>query len=129
MWRSLQDVNIGNTPFGGSPFWEFINQSGFWGWVVFMVSDDPNRDINARAIGIYTDPACTIFEYTTGSFINDGKYGDVFYTECPAGNRVSTNAQVNFALLLGSAQEGWMNLPEGGDGEINDSLYWASDMP
>jgi hypothetical protein len=129
MWRSLQDGNVGNTPFGGSPFWEFINQSGFWGWVVFMLSDDPNRAINARAIGIYTDPECTIFQYTTGAFINDNKYGDVFYTECPPGNRVSTNAQVNFALLLGAAQEGWMNLPEGGDGETNDSLYWAADQP
>jgi hypothetical protein len=128
MWKSLQDNNQGNTPFGGSPFWEFINQSGFWGWVVFMVSADPLRDIAARAVGIYTDPECTIFQYTTGAFINDGKYGDRFYTECPPGNRLATSAQVNFALLLGSAQEGWMNLPEGGDGEINVSLYWAADQ-
>jgi hypothetical protein len=128
MWVSLQDGNVGNTPFGGSPFWEFINQSGFWGWVVQVISNDPLRDIQARAVGIYTDPECTIFQYTTGAFINDGKYGDVFYTECPPGNRVSTNAQVNFALLLGAAQEGWMNLPEGGDGETQDNLYWAASV-
>ena len=87
MWRSLQDDNVGNTPFGGSPFWEFINQSGPWGWVVFMLSDDPGRDITARAIGVYSDAAATNFLFTTGAFINDGKYGDVFYTECPPGNR------------------------------------------
>jgi hypothetical protein len=128
MWMSLQDNNTGNTPFGGSPFWEFINQSGPWGWVVQMLSDDPLRDITARAVGIYTDPEATIFEYTTGAFINDGKYGDVFYTECPPGNRIADPDQVNFALLLGSAQEGFMNLPVGVDGETNTSLYWAADQ-
>ena len=122
MWRSLQDNNQGNTPFGGSAFWEFINQSGFWGWVVKMISDDPLRDITARGIGVYTDPECTQYQYTTGAFINDGKYGDVFYSECPAGQRQANPDQVNFALLLGSAQEGYYNLPELGD--ESEALFW-----
>jgi len=126
MWVSLQDGNIGNTPFGGSPFWEFINQSGPWGWVVKMLSDDPSRDITSRAIGVYSDPECTIFQYTTGTYINDGKYGDVYYTECPSGNRLTNLEQVNFALLLGSAQEGFMNLPI--ESDVNTSLYWSSDQ-
>jgi len=126
MWRSLQDGNQGNTPFGGSPFWEFINQSGFWGWVVKMISADPERDITARGIGIYTDPECTVFQYTTGAFVNDGKYGDVFYTECPPGNRLANPDQVNFALLLGSAQEGYFNLPANSD--VTEALFWSANQ-
>ena len=128
MWQSLQDGNVGNTPFGGSAFWEFINQSGPWGWLVKMLSDDPGRDITARAIGIYTDPEATIFEYTTGAFINDGKYGDVFYTECPPGNREATAAPIYFALLLGSAQEGIFQLDALEDGAEATALFWTTDQ-
>ena len=124
MWQSLQDNNTGNTPFGGSPFWEFINQPGVWGWTVEMISNDPLRDITARAIGVYSDPECTSYLYTTGAFIQDGSHDNNFYTECPIGQRQATDAQVNFALLLGSAQEGWFNLPEGG-GDA-EALFWNS---
>jgi len=34
---------------------------------------------------------------------------------------------VNFALLLGSAQEGFFNLFEGGD--ETQALFWTSDQP
>ena len=128
MWQSLQDNNVGNTPFGGSPFWEFINQSGPWGWVVQMLSDDPGRDITARAIGVYTDPDATIFEYTTGAFINDGKYGDIYYTECPPGNRAATSAPVYYALLLGSAQEGIFQLDGLDVGDEATALFWSADQ-
>ena len=126
MWRSLQDANQGNTPFGGSAFWEFINQSGPWGWSVVMLSADPLRDITARAVGIYTDPECTIFEYTTGAFVQDGSHGNNYYTVCPPGNRLPAPDQVNFALLLGAAQEGFFNLPE--NSGTTEALFWASDQ-
>ena len=129
MWVSLQDGNQGNTPFGGSPFWEFINQSGPWGWRVEVLSDDPQRDITARAIGVYSDPAATSFLFTTGAFINDGKYGDVFYTECPPGNRSANPDPVYFALLLGSAQEGIFQLDTPEDGSEATALFWSADAP
>lgn len=129
MWQSLQDNNTGNTPFGGSPFWEFINQSGPWGWVVKMLSDDPGRDITARAIGVYSDPEATAFLFTTGAFVNDGKYGaGVFYTECPPGNRAANNDPVYFALLLGAAQEGIFQLIDPDDGSEATALFWSADQ-
>ncbi|GAF87580.1 unnamed protein product, partial [marine sediment metagenome] len=50
-----------------------------------------------------------------------------FETYCPPGQVVATDAQVNFALLLGSAQEGFFNLPEGGGDAV--SLFWSHDQP
>ena len=94
-----------------------------WGWTVTMVSADPVRDITARGIGIYSDPECTAFLYTTGSFnLEDGEYK----THCPPGQVQPTDAQVNFALLLGSAQEGFFNIPEGA-GEA-EALFWSKDQ-
>lgn len=122
MWQSLQDGNVGNTPFGGSPFWEFINQSGPWGWRVDMLSDDPLRDITARAIGVYSDPAATSFLFTTGAFVDDG--GGNFFTECPPGNRAATADPVYFALLLGAAQEGIFHLMNETDGAQDGALFW-----
>ncbi len=97
-----------------------------FGWVVEMLSDDPLRDITARAVGIYTDPECTAYLYTTGAFIQDGSHDNHYYTECPVGQRQPTNAQVNFALLLGSVQEGFFNLPEGSD--ESEALFWSKDQ-
>lgn len=123
-WRAIQD-NFNQTPFGGSPFWEFINTPG-WGWSVVMLSADPERDITARGIGVYSDPECTAFLYTTGAFVQDGSHGNNYYTECPVGQRTPTPNQVNFALLLGAAQEGYFNLPEGGENVM--ALFWKSDQ-
>ena len=89
-----------------------------------MISNDPGRDITARAIGVYSDPECTAYLYTTGAFVDDGSGN--YYTECPVGQRQPTDAQVNFALLLGAAQEGFFNLPEGG-GDA-DAQFWQSDQ-
>ena len=98
-----------------------------WGWSVEMLSDDPLRDITARAVGIYSDEECTAYLYTTGAFIQDGSHDNNFYTECPVGQRTPNPDQVNFALLLGSAQEGFFNLPEGGGS--TDALFWSHDAP
>lgn len=97
-----------------------------WGWVVEMLSDDPMRDITARAVGIYSDPECTAYLYTTGAFVQDGSHDNNFYTECPAGQRTVNPEQVNFALLLGSVQEGFFNLPEGGGD--TEALFWSKDQ-
>jgi hypothetical protein len=94
-----------------------------------MISADPQRDITARAIGQYSDPEATSFLFTTGAFINDGKYGDVFYTECPPGNRAATADPVYFALLLGAAQEGIFQLDSPDDGSHAEALFWAADQP
>ena len=126
-WQALQD-NIGQTPFGGSPFWEFINTPG-WGWSVVMLSDDPQRDITARAIGVYSQPGADPVDYlyTTGAFVQDGSHGNNFFSECPAGQRTATPEQVNFALLLGSAPEGWWVLTE--NGEDSEALFWSHSQP
>ena len=97
-----------------------------WGWTVEMISEDPARDITARAVGIYSDPECTAFLYTTGAFIQDGSNNNNYYTECPAGQRTNDPDQVNFALLLGAAQEGFFNLPEGSS--TTEALFWAKDQ-
>jgi hypothetical protein len=97
-----------------------------WGWTVEMLSDDPLRDITARAVGIYSDPECTAYLYTTGAFIQDGSHDNNYYTECPVGQRQPSPDQVNFALLLGAAQEGFFNLPEGGGD--TDALFWSHDQ-
>ena len=123
-WQASQD-SLNESPFGGSAFWDFVNSPG-WGWSVVMLSADPLRDITARAVGIYTDPECTIFEYTTGSFVQDGSHGNNYYTVCPPGNRLPAPDQVNFALLLGAAQEGFFNLPE--NSGTTEALFWASDQ-
>lgn len=126
MWRSLQDNNINNTPFGGSAYWEFINQTGPWGWRVDMLSADPSRDITARAIGVYSDPEATSYLFTTGAFVNDGNGN--YFTECPAGNRTANADPIYFALLLGAAQEGIFALEAPEEGAEAQALFWAADM-
>jgi hypothetical protein len=85
-----------------------------------MISDDPARDITARAIGIYTDTWA--YQYTTGAFVDDGSGN--FYTECPIGQRTADPDPVYFALLLGAAQEGRWVL----DGTTSESQFWSSDQ-
>lgn len=121
-WQASQD-SLNQTPYGGSPYWTFINTPG-WGWKVTMLSDDPVRDITARAVGVYSDAECTSYLYTTGAFVDDG--GGTYFTECPVGQRTATPDQVNFALLLGAAQEGYFNLSDGGDS--TEALFWSSDQ-
>lgn len=94
-----------------------------WGWTVTMISADPVRDITARGIGVYSDPECTQYLYTTGAFINEN---GTYLTRCPSGQVQPTDAQVNFALLLGSAQEGFFNLPAGSS--TTEALFWSKDQ-
>ena len=127
--KFLQDDN--RYPTTDSPFQlriireEFVAPDPFpgFGWSVEMISADPLRDITARGIGVYSDPECTAFLYTTGSFVQDGSHDNRYYTTCPAGQRTVTPDQVNFALLLGSLQEGFFNLPEGSS--TSDALFWS----
>ena len=104
---------------GGEPTYPVAG----WGWTVTMVSDDPLRDITARAVGIYSDPECTAYLYTTGAFINEG---GTYLTRCPPGQVQPTDAQVNFALLLGSAQEGFFNIPAGA--AETEALFWTKNQ-
>jgi hypothetical protein len=39
-----------------------------WGWRAEIVGGAASRDPTARAIGIYSDAACTVYLYTTGAF-------------------------------------------------------------
>ena len=91
-----------------------------WGWRVDMISEDPARDITARAIGIYT--VSWVYQYTTGAFVDDGSGN--FYTECPIGQRTADPDPVYFALLLGAAQEGRWVLT----GDTSQSQFWSSDQ-
>ena len=131
--KYLQDAN--RYPDTNAPFQlkiyreEIVAPDPFpgWGWSVEMISADPERDITARAVGVYSDPECTAFLYTTGAFIQDGTHDNNFYTECPAGERKPAPEQINFALLQGSLQEGFFNLPVGTD--LTDALFWEKNQP
>ena len=104
----------------------FITDDGFpqipHGWKVTMLSEDPLRDITARAIGIYNDSGGYL--YTTGAFIDDGT--GTYFTECPVGQRTADEVQINFKLLLGSAPEGAWVLPVGDEGDARQ--FWADDQ-
>lgn len=92
------------------------------GWKVTMLSEDPLRDITARAIGIYD--ANDNYLYTTGAFIDDGT--GTYFTECPVGQRTADEVDIHFKLLLGSAPEGAWSLPIGKDTDARQ--FWASDQ-
>ncbi len=107
---------------------------GTWqghGWKCWMLSNDPNRDILARAIGIYSDPACENYLYTTGAFVmtDTGEVDELDnpilrpMCECPLGQLKAEKEPIHYALLLGSAQEGVMNLPVETDVLINN--FWS----
>ena len=87
-----------------------------------MLSEDPLRDITARAIGIYTD--ADVYLYTTGAFIDDGN--GTFFTECPVGQRTADEVDIYFKLLLGSAPEGAWTVPVGN--ADSEALFWSSDQ-
>jgi hypothetical protein len=93
-----------------------------WGWRVDMLSDDPQRDITARAIGIYDEN--WIYQYTTGAFVL-GAGGGGYFTECPVGQRKADPEPIYYALLLGAAQEGRMILDAPEDGAHQEKLFWS----
>ena len=103
---------------------------GTWqghGWVCEMKSNDPKRDITARAIGIYSDPECTQYLYTTGAFLleQDAEGNTRIYTECPLGQLKQTKEDIYFALLLGTAKEGFATLSK--DKDLTIKAFWEKD--
>lgn len=75
---------------------------GLWGWRAEMRSQSGGFEPGVRAIGIYSDAACTQYLYTTGAFIYDAESGR-YVTEWNAGDSVKTTRY--FALLYASLQE------------------------
>lgn len=73
-----------------------------WGWRAEMRSQSGDFEPGVRAIGIYSDAACTQYLYTTGAFILDESSGR-YVTEWNSGD--SAKATRYFALLYASAQE------------------------
>jgi len=104
-----------------------------WGWTVEVLSDDPERDITARAIGVYDEN--WNYLYTTGAFVlmkfeeGEDEEGNPitvehYGTECPVGQRKATAEPVYFALLLGAAQEGRWVL----EGATDTRQFWSDDQ-
>ena len=75
---------------------------GLWGWRAEMRSQSGDFEPGVRAIGIYSDAACTQYLYTTGAFVLDSASGR-YVTEWNAGNSAKTTRY--FALLYASTQE------------------------
>lgn len=125
-----------------------------WGWTVAVFSQDPERDINARAIGVYSsnyvpnpddpddfdDPNDWDYLYTTGAFVlmdfeegvnEEGipiivqRYGTI----CPIGQRLAAAEPVYFKLLLGAAPEGAYVLEDLHEGAQVTRLFWEHDQP
>lgn len=109
-----------------------------WGWTVAVFSQDPARDILARAIGVYNEDGNYL--YTTGAFVlmdfeegvdEEGspiivqRYGTV----CPIGQRTAEAEPVYFKLLLGSAPEGAWTLTDLEEGAEQTKLFWEHDQP
>ena len=93
-----------------------------WGWRAEIVGGATSRSPAARAIGIYSDAACTAYLYTTGAFTQqpsawqvnaEGLPLTVWATEYNPGLLGYPNdskAPVHHACLLGGAQEGHATL-------------------
>ena len=131
-FRMAQDDKLylpHNAPFSLEITRTYTDDDGWghipWGWRVDMISEDPQRDITARAIGVYSTPACQHpqdYLYTTGAFVDDGNGN--YYTECPVGQRKANPEPVYFALLLGSIQEGIWRLEGLEKGSKEKRLFW-----
>ncbi len=75
---------------------------GQWGWRAEMRSQSGDFEPGVRAIGIYSDAACTQYLYTTGAFVLDAESGR-YVTEWNVGD--AEKATRYFALLYASLQE------------------------
>ena len=110
-----------------------------WGWLVEMLSEDPERDITARAIGVYDEAGAYL--YTTGAFVlmdfEDGGFDEEgnpiitqrYATVCPVGQRTAEAEPVHFKLLLGSAPEGAWVLKDLNEGATQTRNFWQGDKP
>lgn len=79
-----------------------------WGWRAEINGASENRNPDARAIGVYSDPGCTAYLYTTGAFVEGASEWQqewAWATETPPGRATADKGQWNLALLFGSAQE------------------------
>lgn len=93
-----------------------------WGWRAEIIGGAASRSPAARAIGIYSDAACTEYLYTTGAFTlqqsvwqvdSQGNPLTVWATEYNPGllGYPNDNKQdVHHACLFGSAKEGYATL-------------------
>lgn len=128
-----------NQPFSLRITRTYITDDGYpeipWGWTVEMLSNDPNRDITARAIGVYENNGNYL--YTTGAFVlMDFDDIDIhgnpvvvqrYASVCPVGQRKANPETVYFKLLLGSAPEGSWNFNDLNEGAVQTKLFWEFD--
>ena len=107
-----------------------------WGYRAEIVGSAASRDPSARAIGIYSDPECTQYLYTTGAFVqmeSDWQVDEagtpitVWATQTPEGWAETEKQDWHIACLLGSAQEGHNTLRADVDGVTY--LFWEHDQP
>ena len=96
------------------------------GWIATIEFADPNRPPDARAIGIYD--ADWNFIYTTGAFVltDQGDGTSKWQTINPPGRVTATPEPIYYALLLGSAQEGRMDLQVDQAGRTD--YFWEFDQ-
>lgn len=96
-----------------------------WGFRVELVGNYLDRDPTARAIGVYSDPECTQYLWTTGALQqgpSDWQVDDqgdpltVWFTNSWDGDRPDEPKDWHIAFLKGSAQEGHQTLPATWDG-------------
>ena len=106
-----------------------------WGFRYELIGKAETRDPSARAIGVYSDPECTQYLWTTGALqlgnsdwqTDDlGNPIEVWYTDSWDGDRPDDQKDWHIAMLLGSAQEGHQTLPIGSDGIRY--LFWEFDQ-
>lgn len=129
-------IEVRHKYFGGNanPAWDG------YGWRAEIVGLSSTRDPANYAIGVYNDPECTDYWYTTGAFSEqpsdwqtDGQ-GDpvqVWATEYnPAFLTGTGNAEpvdTHHAVLLGSAQEGYSTLKATHPASVHN--YWEHTQP
>lgn len=106
-----------------------------WGFRYELIGKAETRDPSARAIGVYSDPECTQYLWTTGALqlgISEWQTDDlgnpieVWYTDSWDGDRPDDQKDWHIAMLLGSEQEGHQTLPIGSDGIRY--LFWEFDQ-
>lgn len=102
-----------------------------WGWRAEMYWDVNNPGVHA--IGIYSDPECTQYLFTTGAFTQqestwqlneEGNPKTVWATVCPPGQRTGeVKGDWHFAVLEGSSQKGHQTLSAPSSG--SRFLFWT----
>ncbi len=107
-------------------YWDTTPGWEGWGWKATIEFSDPDRAPDARAVGIYD--ADWNYLYTTGAFVWTDVGGGIFkwQTHNPAGRAAPEKEPLYYALLLGSAQEGRMELLAGADSRVN--FFWDEDQ-